>query len=175
MKDNDLLMIVLAFFLGFCFRKMMRGRLIEGKEINMTGKKEAIILNNCTATGLVSGGILENVDSYSNECDSETYEECLNKKGQEYVLNGHYYGCTPNADSYVRQNSDETCPSGYENTIDTGFTLKPRYPTGCVDSCKDNTWGWCWGDKVCTTKGTETNESSIKLCKKENVFNVKYD
>ena len=31
MKDNDLLMIVLAFFLGFCFRKMMGGQLIEGQ------------------------------------------------------------------------------------------------------------------------------------------------
>lgn len=31
MKDNDLLIIVLAFFLGFCLRKMMGGdRLIEG-------------------------------------------------------------------------------------------------------------------------------------------------
>ena len=32
MKDNDLLMIVLAFFLGFCFRKLMGGRLVEGTE-----------------------------------------------------------------------------------------------------------------------------------------------
>ena len=30
MKDNELLMIVLAFLLGFCFRKMMGGQLIEG-------------------------------------------------------------------------------------------------------------------------------------------------
>lgn len=30
MKDNELLMIILAFFLGFCFRKMMGGQLIEG-------------------------------------------------------------------------------------------------------------------------------------------------
>ena len=30
MKDNELLMIILAFFLGFCFRKMMGWQLIEG-------------------------------------------------------------------------------------------------------------------------------------------------
>lgn len=31
MKDNELLMIILAFFLGFCFRKMMGGdSLIDG-------------------------------------------------------------------------------------------------------------------------------------------------
>tara|TARA_B100000900_G_C20589250_1_gene720955 strand:- start:1299 stop:1562 length:264 start_codon:yes stop_codon:yes gene_type:complete len=33
MDNNELLMIVLAFFLGFCFRKMMGGdRLIEGNQ-----------------------------------------------------------------------------------------------------------------------------------------------
>ena len=37
MKDNDLLMIVLAFFLGFCFRKMMGGQLIEGSEDYYSG------------------------------------------------------------------------------------------------------------------------------------------
>jgi len=34
MDNNELLMIVLAFFLGFCFRKTMAGQLIEGSYNN---------------------------------------------------------------------------------------------------------------------------------------------
>lgn len=176
MKDNDLLMIVLAFFLGFCFRKMMRGQLVEGSEtFDLTGDSYRVEFNNCIATQnkQIFGNVNNAID---NECFEKTYEECISlMNGGTKYLNGMAYGCTPSADRYVRQNSDGTCPNGYENTSDTGFTRKiggDPLPLGCVNSCGHFCWPW---EDECNGKYsdiTEHAEHDIKLCKKENVYGI---
>ena len=178
MKDNDLLMIVLAFFLGFCFHKLMGGRLVEGDQIDMTNIKKTdqkIQLISCVATeDDTTNNVYYAVNDRINSCTDRTYNDCHGETTSSIQISFDEskdinHTCTPYANSYIRR--DGNCPEGYKATDDTGFTYEPRNPPGCVDSCG---WGGCWLSTECTTKGTEKDETNIELCKNENINDVTY-
>lgn len=181
MKDNDLLMIVLAFFLGFCFRKMMRGQLIEGKSIDLTGLEDKVEFNSCVAT--------QNNERYDhvnlvpdNVCYNKSYGECLNlmKYGGVQYLNNMPYSCTPKADEYIRQNENGECPDDYIIASDTGYTTKVVHHSGIPEGCTpSNECGFlgigCWNKTVCDTNPHNENindETKIPLCVKKNIYNI---
>ena len=83
MKDNDLLMIVLAFFLGFCFRKMMGGRLVEGTEDTQDTEGKKINLTHYNRNGDIT--ICDAVAAIKREDNGwilyDDYQACSYKYG----------------------------------------------------------------------------------------------
>jgi len=182
MKDNELLIIILAFFLGTYYCRMMDGGLIEGSEVIHYGDPLTQYDGECVPVNEEGGEKTLAVDlmRVRNQCNSkitnnQEYETC--RKGNYYQYNGESYGvqqqdytCMPNVKitKYLPMGNIELCEGDYNYSdaveVRTETVQKPRTPLNCQPD--PSLWDIYYNDvKKCDPIQHRTETTEYKLCK----------